>query len=328
MTEQAAVTAKKEQKPRHRSPNYPNMSLRSAVSKIDAIYKADRLAPSPKSAALRHMGYEKLHSEAARSLSALKSFGLIEETPDDRVKLTQRGVEIVVRPKGDKIREEAIRKAALGPDIYRELVAQYPSGLISDISLRSDLITIRKFNPTVVDGFIRDLKETFEFAGLSDFGVLDSQQQRQDEVPPPVSPQVGDYVQWAPNGELRFPEPKRFRGLSPDGQWGFVDGQNSGLPVKELTVVKTQVLEKPVELTVLPLDPIKTKTENPLTPSFAPTMRSYSFPLSGDLSAKLELFGEARTADDLDALAEYIELTIKALKRSLKDQAQIQSGTS
>lgn len=49
-----------------------------------------------------------------------------------------------------------------------------------------------------------------------------------------------------------------------------------------------------------------------------PKMRSYVWALSGDFSAKLELFGEAQTADDLDALADYVEITVKALKRSLK----------
>jgi hypothetical protein len=30
------------------------------------------------------------------------------------------------------------------------------------------------------------------------------------------------------------------------------------------------------------------------------------------------LFGEARTEEDIDALADYVAITIKALKRSLK----------
>jgi hypothetical protein len=47
-------------------------------------------------------------------------------------------------------------------------------------------------------------------------------------------------------------------------------------------------------------------------------MRSYTWALSGDFSAKLDLFGEAQSMDDLDALIEYVEITVKALKRSLK----------
>jgi cell division protein ZapA (FtsZ GTPase activity inhibitor) len=47
-------------------------------------------------------------------------------------------------------------------------------------------------------------------------------------------------------------------------------------------------------------------------------MRSYSWALSGDFNAKLDLFGEAATEEDIDALADYVDITIKALKRSLK----------
>ncbi len=47
-------------------------------------------------------------------------------------------------------------------------------------------------------------------------------------------------------------------------------------------------------------------------------MRSYSWALSGEFSAALNLFGEAHTEEDIDALADYVDITIKALKRSLK----------
>lgn len=50
----------------------------------------------------------------------------------------------------------------------------------------------------------------------------------------------------------------------------------------------------------------------------APKMRSYSWALSGDFSAKMDLFGDAHTEEDIDALADYVVITIKALKRSLK----------
>ncbi len=52
-------------------------------------------------------------------------------------------------------------------------------------------------------------------------------------------------------------------------------------------------------------------------------MRSYAWALSGDdFTAKLDLFGDAKTEEDIDALADYIDLTIKALKRSLKVRQQ------
>lgn len=328
MTELAvASSTKKDQKPRHRSPNYPGIGLRAAVGKIESLYKADGLAPSPKLAALKHMGYERHHSEAARTLSALKSFGLIEETAD-RIKLSQRGIEIVARQQNDPIKERAIKQAAVSPEIYQAIMEEYRStGLPSDASLKSDLITVRKFNPTAVDGFVQDFKDTLEFAGLSDLKVLESKQPQSKTGGSQVaSPQIGDYVQWESSGQIQFQEPKRVRALAEDGLWAFVDGSDTGLPVKELTVVSVETIEKPIEpIVTASVVPKQPKQEVPKPFLSGPKMRSYSWALSGDFSAKMDLFGEAHSEEDIDALADYVEITIKALKRSLKSQ-QDESG--
>jgi hypothetical protein len=158
--------------PRQRSPNYPGIGLEEAVKKIKALYDEDKLVASPKDAALKHMGFDKAHGEAGRVLSALKSFGLVEEA-NDRIKLTQRGINIVVREKADPLRADALRQAAVGPEIYRQLLREYGCPLPSETTLRSELIAVRKFNPNAVDGFIRDFKGSLEFAGLSDLSAVD-----------------------------------------------------------------------------------------------------------------------------------------------------------
>jgi hypothetical protein len=321
MADQVTIPPKKDQKPRHRSPNYPGIGLRAAVDKIEALYKEDGLAASPRDAALKHMGYERFHSVAARTLSALKSFGLIEEV-DERLKLTQRGIEIVARQKGDPIREKAIKQAAVSPDIYQLILDEYrATGLPSDTSLKSDLITVRRFNPTAVDDFVQDFKDTLEFAGLSDLKMVESKQSQGKNSGRAVLPQIGSLVQWESGGQIQFTEPKRVRGLTEDGLWAFVDGSDTGLPIKELIVVNVGTIEKQTErIAVIPSTP-KPPTPELASPLLvAPKMRSYSWALSGDFSAKMDLFGDARTDEDIDALAEYVQITIKALKRSLAAQ--------
>src|SRR5712692_963846 len=112
-TGNATQEAKKE---RHRSPNYPGVSLKVAVEKISKWYKADGIVASYRDAALAHMGFEKFTGDAGRLLSALKSFGLVQDV-DGRIKLTQRAVEIVARQQGDQKRIAAIKEAANGPQI-------------------------------------------------------------------------------------------------------------------------------------------------------------------------------------------------------------------
>ncbi len=104
-----------------------------------------------------------------------------------------------------------------------------------------------------------------------------------------------------------------------------MDGDNTGLPVGELTVVQTQTTEKLSERThpIFEGDKPPVRQEKPER-NAAPTMRSYSWALSGDFNAKMDLFGEAKTEEDIDALADYVDITIKALKRSLKAREQDQ----
>jgi|ERR1017187_142520 hypothetical protein len=180
MTPENTPPPEKDKRARHRSPNYPGIGLRAAVGKITAVYNQDGLAASPKPAALKHMGFEKPHGEAGRVLSALKSFGLVEEA-NERVKLTQRGINIVARPEDDAQHVEALREAIIGPDIYRELLREYQtSGLPSDASLKSELIADRRFNPNAVDGFLSDFRDSLDFSGISDLSVLELEQEIED----------------------------------------------------------------------------------------------------------------------------------------------------
>ncbi|MGA2149453.1 MAG: hypothetical protein ABSH49_31340 [Bryobacteraceae bacterium] len=198
-----------DKKPRHRSPNYPALGLRAAVDKINAVYAQDGLATSLKIAALKHMGYEKAHGEAARTLSALKSFGLIEEI-GDRIKLTQRGIDIVAREEGDSQRSTALWTAAISPDIYQDLLKQYrESGLPSDIALKSELIAVKRFNPNAVQEFIRDFRDTLEFAGISDVRVIDWNLENEE-----MTPEAENKLQKAPSPTAPAP-PRQSTPLQP-----------------------------------------------------------------------------------------------------------------
>jgi hypothetical protein len=46
---------------------------------------------------------------------------------------------------------------------------------------------------------------------------------------------VGDYVQWTSGGVAQFVKPRRVTGVSEDGEYVFVEGSNTGIPVAELS---------------------------------------------------------------------------------------------
>lgn len=225
-------TAENEKKKRHRSPNYPTVGLKEAIERTKKFYDADGKAGASSETAAKHIGYSTAHGEAYSVLSALKKFGLVEDKAG-RVVPTARAIEILSLPSTDPRRLEAIRKAALSPPIYAELLKDYrETGLPADDTLEGELIAYKGFNPNAVKSFLSGFKQTLDFAGLSDFSVLGSESKAEDEGK--KKPQIGDWIQWEHNGILGLPQSKKLVRFSEDGQFGFVEGSNTGLPVAEL----------------------------------------------------------------------------------------------
>ena len=221
-----------EKKKRHRSPNYPTVGLREAVDRLKKFMKEDGRAGATPEIAARHIGFATAHGLAYSVLSALKKFDLVADK-DGRVVPTQRAIEITSLPETDERRARAIKQAALLPQIYAELIEQYrTTGLPSDETLEGELVAYKSFNPNAVKEFIKGFRETLEFAGLSDLSVLGLETEAEGKVN--KKPQIGDWVQWEHNGILGLPKSKKLVRFSEDGQFGFVDGSNTGLPVAEI----------------------------------------------------------------------------------------------
>jgi hypothetical protein len=222
-----------EKKKRMRSPNYPSVGLKQAIERLKKFYELDGRAGAKADIAAKHIGFASAHGQAYSVLSALKKFGLVEDK-DGRVVPTARAVEIISLPETDERRKRAIRLAATSPQIYAELIEQYrDTGLPHPETLAGELQAYKGFNPNAVKEFLQAFSETLEFSGLTDFSVLSSELKAEGEV---SKPKIGEFVQWEPNGVLQFREPKRVTGFSEDGNFLFVEGSNTGIPVAEATV--------------------------------------------------------------------------------------------
>jgi hypothetical protein len=169
-----------ETKKRHRSPSYPTIGLREAVERLDKFYRVDGKAGAPPEIAVKHMGYSTAHGAAYSALSALKKFGLVAES-NGRIVPSQRALEIVNLQEADPRRLQAVKDAAVAPTMYRLLIDENPDGLPSNDALESELVTYKDFNPNAVKGFVKDFKDTLEFAGLSDLAVLGLELKEQEE---------------------------------------------------------------------------------------------------------------------------------------------------
>jgi len=154
-------------KERQRSPNYPAVGLREAVERVYKLYREDGRAGAPPKLAAVHIGFKAPHGQAMSVLAALKRFGLVSDA-NGRVAPTHGAIEILNLPENDPRRQAALREAALGPPIYRELVEKHRgTGLPKRDVLEAEMITYKKFNPSAVKGFVTDFLDTLEYAGIS-----------------------------------------------------------------------------------------------------------------------------------------------------------------
>jgi hypothetical protein len=159
-------------KTRHRSPSYPAVSLREAVERTGNLWRRDGKAGAPSKIAAIHIGFQTPHGQAMSVLAALKKFGLVEEMKD-RLVPTQRAIEILSLREDDPRRVQALKDAALSPPIYQELAEQHrTTGLPDDDVLESELTAYKGFNPNSVAGFVKDFRDTLDYAELLEGGWL------------------------------------------------------------------------------------------------------------------------------------------------------------
>lgn len=159
---------------RHRSPNYPAVGLQEAVERVKRLYEKDGKAGASPEIAAVHIGFQSAHGAAMSVVAALKKFGLVD-TVKDRLVPSQRAIEIINLPENDARRLQALKDAALNPPIYRELIEQHrETGFPANDVLESELKTYKGFNPNAVAAFVKDFRDTLDFAGLSEISELKS----------------------------------------------------------------------------------------------------------------------------------------------------------
>jgi hypothetical protein len=285
-----------------RSPNYPAYGLAETVQMAKAIWdKENRTAVSPE-VLVKALGYNSLSGIARVKLASLRKFGMLEPA-NGGLRISDLAMKVIHHPKGSAEHVEGLKEAALKPELYKELHGSHPNA--SDDALRSYLITRKAFSEGGAGQFIEAFRETLRVANLNGSGYNPGG--GDDEAPDEAVPgiKVGDRVQWESQGVYQFPEPRRVQSFSKDRQFAFVEGTSSGLPVSQLSVVAAE--EK------RPMREPQSHSGGTLPPVI-PLTKAYSWALSGDVKASLHIEGSPE-AEDLDLLRDYIEITIKALKR-------------
>ena len=231
---------------RVRSPSYPSYPLDEAVANARKVYDKDRRAPIDRTVVAAHLGYKSLNGAADKSLATMMQYGMFEKVAKGEVRVSQDAVDILF-PDTPSQRISALRRAAVGPPLFRALNERFTDGPPSNETLRAYLLR-EAFNDRALGPIVAAYTKTNAY--LAQEGASESSIPPSDERPDSGREEVedrdsgatfggarqGDLIQWESSGVLQFERPKRVRLVTEDGQWVAVEGSETGIPMNEVIV--------------------------------------------------------------------------------------------
>jgi hypothetical protein len=318
MQDAAADKARKE-----RSPSFPFIPLPKAIERARSISEAHKRQPARLPAIAETWGYGTKSSGLLQTVAALKAFGLMEDmgSGEDRKVLLSDLAWRILHDTRPGAREQAIQDAALRPRLIAEYAQQWLPDRPSDSHCISELHLDRGFTADAAKLFLRVFDETAAFANLSkgdslSSGNEDKEPQQEPETPKRTPAGVGDFVQWASQGALQFPQPRRVREVVNDPVHGphvFVEGAQQGFPMDQIEVV--QKGEQRAEAPPVRLPPVQFGSG---APSHQMTLvQRATFPLPEGVAA-LEV-PEHLSPESYEDLKDWIEVMMRRAKRAVCD---------
>jgi len=175
-------TEEREKRKVHRSPSYPAFSLGEAIEKTDSIYKHEKRSATTADVIASHIGYSQAKGPGGRAVSALRQYGLVEET-GGKCRISELGYTLVHYERSSTEWKQAAVEASRKPTLFRQLLEEYQDELPSDATLRHDLLK-RDFNPASIPDVVSIFRSTMSLAQTGDSvhnGSRDEEQTMQTE---------------------------------------------------------------------------------------------------------------------------------------------------
>jgi hypothetical protein len=121
-----------------RSPNYPYIGLPAAIERVRKIYDKEHQGRMSKQVVAKHLGFGGLNGVSMSVISALGKYGLLASIDDD-LQVSNDALSILVDPPESEERAQAIRRAALKPELFTELNKHFGGTVPSDVNLSAYL---------------------------------------------------------------------------------------------------------------------------------------------------------------------------------------------
>lgn len=150
---------------RDRSPNFPALTFTEALEATKKIWAKEKRHPMSLDLASQHLEYKAANGASMAIIAAMKRYGLMVASGKD-LRISDDAHTILVYPDGVPERTATIRRLAMMPALFGEVLAKFPDGLPSDANLQGRLQHEWKFaSPKAADTFIKALKEAVELSG-------------------------------------------------------------------------------------------------------------------------------------------------------------------
>ena len=290
------------------SPGYPNYALSKALDQVKLIIAKDRRNVIGREVAARHIGYSSLSGASEKALATLAHYDLLERSGKGQTAVTQTAMDIV-HPKSEEDRRRALLKAAHSPSVFKSINDAFPhapsDGALENWLVRENFLN-RAIKPVTKAymGTQRYLEQekVFESGGPSSENSANLDEPDGNGVVYGGA-NVGNLIQWEIDGVLQLPTPARVRHVTEDGDWLFIDGSETGIPMTQ-AIVEQQIPVVPPHMVapILPLSP----------PPVSDAPPEGSFILSSgkvkDVSFEVRVTGDVNEKV-IDRIIAYLDLT-------------------
>lgn len=185
------------EKQRHRSPNFPYASLSECVNNLKKLYSAIQLAKIPSDVALNHMGLTLNSSTSDRIRASMASYGLITEelvNKEKYVRISDLGRRIAIDTRDiSPDRKRAFREAVFNDPMMKKIWAEWKRQLPKEISTILQLNY--KFQERAAERFATVIRQNYQFCDLYNYYESidedDLHVEEQETTPPPSGKFLG-----------------------------------------------------------------------------------------------------------------------------------------
>lgn len=210
---------------------FPFINLEKAIGRAKQLYDADQRGNEMSiQAAFAVWEYSEKSSGGFQTVSALKMYGILEESGRGKVKLTKHAMDYF-RDEREDHKAQRLQDFATNPLLLMELFNQWGSHVPSDTVARTYLKLDRGLNEQSSRALLGIYKENIAFANIK--GGAKSKEIVDRKGVGDQSLKVGDYVQWTSNGVDQFKPVRKITKI--EGDFALVHGSLTGIPMAELT---------------------------------------------------------------------------------------------